>query len=100
MHIPNIIGDHRGHLIALWLWAEARINDGVIPVGAGILKTVHLETPSSPFFSCMYHRFTDGNQNGTLELLSKITKVKAAYGWGSSPWQIHHVLTVKCLEGF
>jgi hypothetical protein len=100
MEIPNFLGDHRGHLITLWLWAESRINSGVIPIGVEILHAIHRETPDSPFLSCMYHRFSDGKQEGTLKLLSKISKDKNTYGWGSSRWQIHHVLTLKCLTGF
>ncbi len=92
---------HRGHLIAGYLWATARVNGGLTLAGSALLKQLHNETPDSPYLSCLYHRFSrlDNSQRGTINLLKRITKVKNAYGWGSSPWEIHYTATVACLEG-
>ena len=93
---------HRGHLVAEYLWARARLNGGLTVAGAALLRQLHNETPESPFLSCLYHRFSrlDDDQSGTVKLLEKMPRKDNTFGWGSSPWQVHYTLTVKCLEGF
>jgi hypothetical protein len=93
---------HRGHLVAEYLWARARLNGGLTVGGAALLRQLHNETPESPFLSCLYHRFSrlDDDQSGTVKLLEKMPRKDNTFGWGSSPWQVHYTLTVKCLEGF
>jgi hypothetical protein len=92
---------HRGHLIAGYLWARARLNGGLTVAGSALLKQLHEETPDSPYLSCLYHRFSrlDNDQQDTLLLLDKMPHKDNTFGWGSSPWQVHYTLTVKCLEG-
>jgi hypothetical protein len=93
---------HRGHLVAGYLWAVARLRGGLTVVGVSLLKKLHEETPESPYLSCLYHRFSrlDNDQADTLKLLSQMPHTSNTFGWGSSPWQIHYTLTVKCLEGY
>lgn len=90
---------HRGHLIAGYLWATARVNGGLTVVGRTLLRKIHDETPKSPYLSCMYHRFSrySKDQLDTVRLLKKMGK--GTFGWGSSVWPVHYALTVKCLEG-
>jgi len=92
---------YRGNLIANYIWAVARQRGGLTTAGISYLKVLHDETPDSPYFSCLYHRFSrlDNNQDRTISLLDKIgTK---SFGWGSdtNSWQLHYALTVTCLEG-
>jgi hypothetical protein len=97
--IPNIFEDHRGHLTALWIWADARKHGGAIALEREWLKKIYKKTPNSPFFSCMYRRFNKLDQRVTMNLLDQIEKRKNPYGWGGSTWPIHWALTVKCLSG-
>jgi hypothetical protein len=90
---------HRGHLIAGYLWARARLNGGLTVVGQALLNKVHSETPESPYLSCLAHRFNDGDQTDTVHELEIMPQTPNAFGWGSSPWEVHYVATVACLEG-
>jgi len=89
---------HRGHLIAGYLWARARLNGGLTIAGAKVLSELHEQTPDSPYLSCLYHRFSrlDNSQRHTIKLLDSINGI---YGWGSSTTTVHYALTVACLEG-
>jgi hypothetical protein len=90
---------HRGHLVAGYLWATARVHGGLTLAGSAMLRQIHEETPDSPHLSCLYHRFSrlDNDQSGTVRLL-KQTGTKT-FGWGSAPYELFTVLTVACLEG-
>jgi hypothetical protein len=90
---------HRGHLVAGYLWATARVHGGLTLAGSAMLRQIHEETPDSPYLSCLYHRFSrlDNDQSGTVRLL-KQTGIKT-FGWGSAPYELFTVLTVACLEG-
>jgi hypothetical protein len=90
---------HRGHLVAGYVWAAARLRGGLTVAGATLLRKLHNETPESPYLSCLYHRFSrlDNDQAGTVRLL-KQTGTKT-FGWGSAPYELFTVLTVACLEG-
>lgn len=90
-----------GHLTAEYLWATARLRGGLTDAGDQVLKKIWSATPTSPFFSCLYHRFSlrDNDQAGTVALLRGMPQDTGDFGWGSSPWQVHYALTVKCLEG-
>ena len=90
---------HRGHLVAGYLWATARVHGGLTLAGSAMLRQIHEETPDSPYLSCLYHRFSrlDNDQSGTVRLL-KQTGTKT-FGWGSAPYELFTVLTVACLEG-
>jgi hypothetical protein len=92
---------HRGHLVAEYLWARARLNGGLTLAGSALLRQIHDETPESPYLSCMYHRFSrlDNDQRDTIRLLNKMTRSVNAFGWGSAPYEIFMPLTVACLEG-
>jgi hypothetical protein len=97
--VQKAFSGHRGHLVAGYLWARARLNGGLTVAGAALLKKIHDETPESPYLSCLYHRFSrlDHDQSGTVRLL-KQTGTKT-FGWGSAPYELFTVLTVACLEG-
>ena len=97
--IPNIFQDHRGHLTALWIWADARKHGGAIALEREWLKKIYKETSDSPFFSCMYRRFNKMDQRVTMEKLDRISTKKNTYGWGGSFSSLHFVMTTKCLEG-
>jgi hypothetical protein len=99
--IQKAFSGHRGHLIAGWLWARARIYGGLTVGGAALLRKLHDETPESPYLSCLYHRFSrlDNDQSGTVKLLKRMPHEDNTFGWGSSVWQLHYVLTVSCLSG-
>jgi hypothetical protein len=92
---------HRGHLIAGYLWATARVNGGLTAAGRSLLWTLHKETPESPYLSCLAHRFSrySTDQHDTIKLLDKMPRVENTFGWGSSVWPAHYALTVACLEG-
>jgi hypothetical protein len=92
---------HRGHLVASYLWATARAKGGLTAAGSALLKKLHDDTPDSPYMACLYHRFSrlNNDQRDTIVLLRSIPQQDNAFGWGSSPWQIHYALTVSCLEG-
>lgn len=94
----DAISGHRGHLIAGWLWEWSYLNDGLLPVEVEILRQIADKTPSSPYFSCLYRRFSGKDQSHTLDLLEKV-HTKSTFGWGSSVGAIHVALTVACLEG-
>lgn len=94
----DAISGHRGHLIAGWLWEWAYLNGGLLPVEVEILRQIADKTPSSPYFSCLYRRFSGKDQSHTLELMKNI-HAKSNFGWGSSVPGIHVALTVACLEG-
>lgn len=99
--VKKALTGHRGHLIAGYLWARARVNGGLTLAGSKILSELHESTPDSPYLSCLYHRFSrlDDSQSGTIALLKKIDRRENAYGWGSSPGSAHYALTLGCLEG-
>ncbi len=92
---------HRGHLVAEYLWVVARLRGGLTLSGSSLLKTLHEETPDSPFLSCLYHRFSrlDSSQKHTVYLLKKMPWVNNTFGWGSSVPDVHYAATVMCLEG-
>ena len=92
---------HRGHLLAGYLWAVARLRGGLTVAGTSLLKELHDETPDSPYISSLFHRYSvlDNDQSGTLDLLRQVPHTIGDYGWGSSPWEVHYALTVSVLEG-
>ena len=99
--IQKVFTGDRGELATEWLWVNARLNGGMTSIGEAFIQTALTNTPSSPFFSCMAHRFAikDNDQSSTLNLLSQIPQQVGDFGWGSSPWQVHYTMTVRCLEG-
>jgi hypothetical protein len=92
------ISGFRGHLIAGWLWEWAHLNGGLNAGETEILRQLHKKTPSSPYFSCLYRRFSGKDQQHTLSLMENIN-ANSNFGWGSSKPSIFVALSVACLEG-
>lgn len=97
---PNLgaISGFRGHLIANWLWEWAYIQGGLNAGEIEILHQLHKKTPSSPYFSCLFRRFSGKDQQHTLDLMKNIN-ANSNFGWGSSRPEIFIALSVACLEG-
>lgn len=97
--VEKTFAGFRGHLIAGYLWLRASVYGGLttsLP-----LEVIHNETPDSPWFSALFHRFsTDNDQTETVDLLKKApTEGEGNFGWGSSPWQFHRAAPYKVLDG-
>ena len=98
--ITNALSGFRGHLVAGYLWFRASVLGGLTtPLP---LKLLADETPDSPWFSALYHRYNEQapDQSETLELLRKTSRVDDTFGWGSSPWEFHLAATYQVLAGF
>jgi len=95
--VTKALAGFRGHLVAGYLWFRGDVLHGLTTNVT--LRLIKEETPASPWFSSLFHRFDskDTDQGGTLELLKV---ADGDYGWGSSPPQFHKAATYKVLEGF
>jgi len=83
--IPNPMLGFRGHLLAGYIWLDAIYHKGSIQ--SLLLQQLHHETNDSPYFSALYHRYSnDNDQSGTL---SRMINASGNYGWGGSPVEFH-----------
>lgn len=89
----------RGHLIDGYLWFRASVLGGL--TSAVTLKIIHEQTPDSPWFSSLFHRFQvgDGDQGESLELMKKTPHEDGTFGWGSSPFWFHLAATYAVMKG-
>ena len=94
----DAIGGFQGHLLASYIWLDARISGQVSGIELDALNVLTSQTPQSPFFSALYHRFSDGNQDGTLELMRSWNTPYSNF-WGSAPDSVMFTVTTAILEG-
>ena len=82
--IEKALSGFRGHLVAGYLWLRGDVLGGL--TSTITLKALKDQTPDSPYFSALYHRFDSKNnsQEETLRLM-KNTGPENNFGWGSSP---------------
>jgi hypothetical protein len=96
--IPNPLAGFRGHLLAGYLWLDATYHKG--SVQSLLMQQLHNETNASPYFSALYHRYSDNNdQSGTLSRMRDVPRETGIF-WQGSPWQYHVAASYAVMKGF
>lgn len=87
----------RGHLLAMWIWNDARLSGGLIRGGQTAINRLVAKNPTSPFYASLAHRWYDGDYNDALTKLFNLSECKSL--WGSCPLEAYVAMTVAVMEG-
>jgi len=105
--ITNMLKGFRGHLLASLIWLEGRMNGSLNELEMTLLTQLYQVGPDDPMYVGLYHRFTDGDQTKTIEILLKssvfpndhLPMEDGVFGWGSSPASIYYLICIDVIEG-
>lgn len=100
----DILASYKGHIAALYIHLKGRINGSISEIEYQTLKLIYESNPRNPLYAALYHKYTDGDQSETLQILiddfpfNKFPEDTARYGWGSCPSSVLYIIIVGILE--
>lgn len=100
MSSPPLFGPldgFRGHLSALWIWANWKRTGKVSLLEKDILNRARHNEPESPFLEALYQRFHKGEFDRAESLLESMKECGSM--WGSCVVAPYYAMTVAVMEG-
>jgi hypothetical protein len=105
--VDEIAQGFKGHVFANYIWLSGRVNGSL---GDAELQTViqfYKSAPTDPMYAAMYHRYVDGDQTETYNLLMNRPEFPAdafptetsVFGWGSAPSSVYYLFSLAIAEG-
>lgn len=102
--IKDVLKGYRGHVGAMYIHLRGRVYGSISEAEFRALQALKVASPLNPLYSALFHRYSDGDQSETIELLDKIFTDKfpegsATTGWGSCPDSVLYIIVVGILQG-
>jgi hypothetical protein len=103
----GIAHSFNGHLLASYIWLQARVRGSINDVEAGMLDKLWQASSQDPMYTALMHRIFDGNQTETLMLLLKrpefpdnvLPSETGVFDWGSAPSSVYYLISLAIVEG-
>ena len=103
----DIAQSFKGHVIANYIWLQARVRGNINAVEAAILNKLWEASMEDPMYTALMHRFVDGNQADTFSLLlnrpefpnDSLPTETGVFDWGSAPASVYYLISLAIAEG-
>lgn len=101
--IDSVLKGYKGHIAAMFILLKGRVYGKINILELQALEMLVKSAPENPLYSAIYHRFKDGDQRKTIELLNakftdEFPTETSVFHWGSVPASIYFITTVGILE--
>lgn len=105
--LDDALSGFRGHLLASFVWLQDRISGKITVAEMEAVDQLYSVSPEDPMYSALYHRFTDGDQDATIDILlnspvfpiNELPLETGVFGWGSAPASVYYLVTLAIIEG-
>lgn len=91
------IGNFRGHLLALYLWADVKAGGSQTLLDSMVVQELRKSQPDSPLYEALYQRFHKGEYDRAIDLLYNLKECSSM--WGSCALAPYVAASVAVMEG-
>jgi hypothetical protein len=105
--LDEVLSGFQGHLLAGYLWLKARMEKELNQLEMQTLERLYKANEEDPMYSALYHRFGDGDQTKTHNILlgaqefpdDRVSLETGVFGWGSEPSLVAYLVSLSIAEG-